>query len=85
MAKQWRVFAHPGWFLALRQIVPDRNERYKVVNAIEERLKTINDPSQEMMPVPNGPTQYEFDVLSYTVIVRWRKDRPSDVALLEIY
>lgn len=85
MAKQWRVFAHPGWFPALRQTVPDRNERYNVVKAIEERLKTINEPSQEMSPVPNGLHQYELDVLSYTLIVRWRPDQPSDIALLEIY
>jgi hypothetical protein len=85
MAKQWRVFAHPGWFPSLRQTVPDRNERYQVVNAIEERLKNINDPSQAMTPVLNGPHQYEFDVLRYTVIIRWRTDQPSDIALLEIY
>ena len=85
MAKQWRVFAHPGWFLSLRQTAPDRNERYKVVNAIEERLKTVDNPGQEMRSVPNGLHLYEFDVLNYTIIVRWRADQPGDIALLEIY
>ena len=85
MAKEWRVFAHPDYFISIRSVISNPDERFLVTTQIREYLKTIEKPSNDLLPVPGKLNQYYFDVMGYTVIIHWVKEYANDIRLLEIY
>ena len=85
MTKEWRVFAHPDYLVSFRRVVMNPDERFLVTTEIRDRLKVVENPSQDFVLVPGESEQYEFDVMRYTVIVQWKEEAPNDIRLLEIY
>lgn len=85
MAREWRVFAHPDYFISFRSVVIDPDERFLVTKQLMEYLKTIDDPSKYLTRIPGELDQYECLITRYAIIVQWKKEYPDDIRLLEIY